>query len=165
MADGLIVKDSYKKLLQRALRYCAGSEQCEADVRGKLAQWGASSAEVDAVVRRLKQGDYINERRYVRYYCENKVLSQHWGRQKVEYGLRQKGISRDLATEGMTVVNPEDYSEVLAKTAQTKLDTLTPADEWTLRTKLTAFLAQRGFLLPEISEALDNLDFSQKINN
>ncbi len=148
--------DPTQALLDRARRYCAMSEQCESGVRQKLIAWGASTADVEPVVARLRGEGYLDDERYARAYCESKMLRQHWGRQKVLYQLRTKHLPKEAIDSGMAAVDDESYMAMLAETADRKLAELGGADAPDARRRLTAFLVSRGFSFDEINKVTKN---------
>lgn len=143
---------SESELLAKAERYCAREEQCVSAVRRKLQEWGAAPACANAIVRHLLEERFIDERRYVRLYCQGKLRIQRWGRNKMVWELRGKGIADDLITEGLDSLSDDEYRTVLDKVAQAKWDTLRDGDEYIRRRKLTAYLISRGFTMEEVQE-------------
>lgn len=155
--------DSLRALLDRARRYCSLAEQCEDAVRQKLVTWGATPAESDQVTAVLYDEGYINDVRYARAYCENKILQQHWGRQKVLYQLRLKHLPRQAVDAGMAAVSNEDYLAVLASVAEKKsLELQSRGDDpFVLHKKLVAFLLSRGFTYDEIKQVNTNINIEE----
>ncbi len=149
--------DSLLALLGRARAYCASAEQCASAVRQKLRDWGADSALAAAIVGRLEEEGYIDDARYARAYCESKMLRSGWGRMKVAYQLRLKQLAADAVRAGMDAVPDEAYMAVLEEAALKKDASLRDADPAVRRRKLTAFLAQRGYTMDEISQTLTKI--------
>lgn len=151
--------DTQRALLDRARHYCALAEQCEDAVRQKLVTWGASPADSDSIVKVLHGEGYLDNERYARAFCESKILTQHWGRQKVLYQLRLKHLPREAVDRGMAAVGNEAYMAVLAEVAEKKRQELAPKcdDPFVLRQKITAALVSKGFTLPEINQVLSNI--------
>lgn len=150
--------DTQRALLDRARGYCALAEQCEDAVRQKLVTWGASPSESDSIVEVLQSEGYLDNERYARAFCESKILTQHWGRQKVLYQLRLKHLPREVVDRGMAVVSNEAYMAVLAEVAEKKRLELAEKtdDPFVLRQKLTASLVNKGFTLSEINQVISN---------
>lgn len=148
--------DIQRALLDRARRYCALAEQCEDAVRQKLVTWGASPSDSDVIVAALQGEGYLDNERYAKAFCENKILTQHWGRQKVLYQLRLKHLPREVVERGMAAVGNEAYMAVLAEVAEKKRQELEQKtdDPFALHQKLTAALVNKGFTLPEINQVL-----------
>jgi len=159
MKDKSHGNDTQRALLEKARRYCALSEQCEDAVRQKLVTWGASPSDSDVIVAALQGEGYLDNERYARAFCENKILTQHWGRQKVLYQLRLKHLPREAVDRGMAAVGNEAYMAVLAEVAEKKRQELEQKtdDPFVLRQKLTASLVNKGFTLPEINQVLSNV--------
>lgn len=151
--------DTQRALLDRARHYCALAEQCEDAVRQKLVTWGASPSESDSIVAVLNSEGYLDNERYARAFCESKILTQQWGRQKVLYQLRLKHLPREAVDRGMAAVSNEAYMAVLAKVAEKKRQELEQKcdDPYMLRQKLIAALVNKGFTLTEINQVLTNI--------
>lgn len=154
MNDRKKTTDPTQAMLDRARRYCAMAEQCESNVRQKLIGWGASTADIDSIIDRLRDENYLDDERYARAYCESKMLHQHWGRQKVLYQLRLKHLPKDAIDSGMVAVADEAYMAMLAETAGRKLADLGGADAPDAVRRLTAFLASRGFSFEDINKSI-----------
>lgn len=139
--DIMLNSDNGRRLLDRARRYCAVEERCPYDVRRKLTEWGADEGEKDAVVTRLEADGYLDEGRYARAYCESKMLRGGWGRQKVRYELRQKGVSREAIEEGVASVPQEEYMAALRRQVEKRLgEGVLELDD-----KTKAYLLRRGY--------------------
>lgn len=154
--------DTQRALLDRARHYCALAEQCEDAVRQKLVTWGASPSDSDVIVAALQKEGYLDNERYARAFCESKILTQHWGRQKVLYQLRLKHLPREAVDRGIASVSNEAYMAVLAETAEKKRQELEQKtdDPFVLRQKLIAALVNKGFTLPEINQVINNFSES-----
>ena len=148
---------AYRAQLDRARARCAAEERCGSGVRQKLAAWGADGDAADEIVASLSEDGYLDEGRYARAYCESKMLRQHWGRMKVVYGLRQKGVPREAIEAGMAAVDDGEYMAMLEEVAVRKLRELGGEATPDVRRRLTAFLASRGFTMSEINETITNI--------
>ena len=159
MKDKSNSNDTQRALLDRARQYCALADQCEDAVRQKLVTWGASPSDSDSIVKVLQSEGYLDNERFARAFCESKILTQHWGRQKVLYQLRLKHMPREAVDRGMAAVSNEDYMAVLTEVAEKKRQELEQKtdDPFVLRQKLTAALVNKGFTLPEINQVLTNI--------
>ena len=143
--------DNARALLDRARRLCALAEQCESGVRQKLVSWGASSADMEDIIDRLRADDYLNDMRYARAYCSDKLLGQRWGRQKVLYQLRSKHLPQEAIEEGMATVDDETYFRIMEEEKDKKLRLLGGEPTPDVRRRLLSFLASRGYSADDIS--------------
>lgn len=148
------LSDSARGLLNRARAFCAGAEQCRSAVRRKLSDWGADGDTAEVLVERLVEDGYIDERRYARAYCESKLLCTRWGERKVRYELMNKGLPHDIIDEAIAEVDGCEREEAIHDIAAKKMATLHDMDEATMRRRLAAYLAQRGFGMEEIGRTV-----------
>lgn len=147
---------SEQELRSKAAAYCVANEQCRQSVSRKLTEWGSDGDEAKRIVDWLCVERFIDERRYCKAYVESKLRYQHWGRSKVEYQLRSKGIERDVIAEAMANVDDDEYEAILRGVAERKLESL-KGTPFAVRTKLMSFLMSRGFesgLVYRIAEEL-----------
>ncbi|MBD5221862.1 MAG: RecX family transcriptional regulator [Bacteroidales bacterium] len=148
----------YEKIRLRLAGLCARSEQCTSDIRRKALQSGLSRAEVDSIIAFLSDNRFLDDRRFAGAYARDKAALAGWGPYKIRMGLRQKGISEELADEALASVDEETYSNTLAKlveSAARRLDLSDPSD----RNRLLRQLAARGFSLSSISRFLDTEEY------
>ena len=108
------------KALSRAAALCSRSEQCESDIRTRLARWEVDVAAADGIIAQLRQGGFIDEARYARAFVHDKFLYNHWGPVKLAAMLRQKGIADEAAAEALEQFAPQDYRDTLMRLLRAK---------------------------------------------
>ena len=59
--------------LIRMADLCARSEQCSADIEGKLLRLGLSRAQAQKIVGELRDGRFIDDGRYARAFIEGQL--------------------------------------------------------------------------------------------
>ena len=141
---------SLEQLVAKAEAYCAAAEHCCYDVRLKLQQWGATSTQVEKIIARLQDADFLNEQRYCHAFVHDKLLYQGWGRMKMRAQLQAKRLPTQAIEQALAEMNENAYLEVLEKVLTSKKRTLKSSDPQ-LREKLIRFCMQRGFTYEEIS--------------
>ena len=145
---------SYEKALARAASLCSVGEHCCSDIREKLLRWGLEEDDVQRVIQYLKDENYIDNERYARAFCHDKLLYNHWGRQKMQLMLRAAGLSSSEIRHGIEALSPDEYHSILLQTLRQKMNTLHEQDAYARRAKLIRHLLSRGFLMDEILEVL-----------
>ena len=88
----------------RAAALCARSEQSSCDIREKLIKWGLNPSEAHQVLEQLKGQGFIDDGRYARAFVKDKFAFNGWGRVKIAYQLRQKGIPAELIADGLAAI-------------------------------------------------------------
>ena len=131
--------------LNRAAALCARSEQAASDVRGKLLRWGLTPQQAQEVIDRLIDGGYLDDERYARAFVHDKFRFNGWGRIKIAYQLRAKGISQDCIDDALTLIDQDAYEQSLQQLLTTKASTLRGKDPQQARAALLRFATGRGY--------------------
>ena len=129
----------------RLATMCARCEQAEGDLRRKLHDWGLAQTDASAVIQRLKQERYLNNGRFARAYCRDKLRFNGWGRIKIEYMLRGKGIEQEHIDAALGEIDKQQYADILHEALAAKAKTLSGKPQEQARAALMRFAASRGF--------------------
>lgn len=123
---------------------CARSEQCENDLRQKIARTGLSKDDSDAIIEFLRDNKYLDEHRFARAYCMDKVRFAGWGIMKIRQGLMAKRVPPAIISEAIGEIDRKEYIAALKRVGIAKARTLDlhTADD---RGKFYRYMAARGF--------------------
>ncbi len=147
-----------KELLSRAAKYCAKKETSEFDMRRKLEKWGASGQQIQRIIDKLKELDFINSLRYARAFASDKFRFNSWGKIKIAYHLHQKNISQTDIQQALDEIDQELYLQILTKILTNKLKSLQKEqDSRKLRQKLIQYAASKGFEYELIEQVLNQI--------
>lgn len=142
---------------QKAAFICSQSEKCAADIREKLRQWNVSGEDSLVVVERLVAEKFIDDERFARAYVKDKFRFNRWGRQKIEFMLRAKHISREIIEAAFEEIDEENYSDELRRILTEKAKSVKGKDQYDKRNKLMRFAMGRGFESGQIYTVLKEL--------
>lgn len=142
----------FEQGLSRMAALCSTSEHCESEIREKLQKAAMSVADIDRIVDRLYEEEFLDDARYCRAFSLDKLRFAHWGRVKIAQALRMKGLPQADITTALDELPQEEYDEVLASLLAQKARTLHDEDEYTRRCKLIRFALGRGFTMDEIEK-------------
>lgn len=134
-----------EKALRRLEDQCARSEVCSGEAKKKLANWSIGSSDAERIVRSLIERRYIDDRRFCSAFVRDKLYFSHWGKRKISLALYQKRLNKDIISEAIEGIDPEDYMAILKKIVLTKAKTIQDSDTYEGRTKLFRFGVSRGF--------------------
>lgn len=160
MKGGKIIspENAYLKLAT----LCARCEQAEGDLRRKLHDWGVASNDADAVITRLKQERYLDNERFARAYCRDKLRFNGWGRVKIAFMLKGKGIEPETIDTVLGEIDEEQYLQILDEALSTKLKTLKDKNSEQTWAALMRFGASRGFeaniIYPAVNKLINHKD-------
>ncbi len=125
---------------------CARSEQCSADIRRKLYNWGIGSSQSQRIIERLEQDRYIDDSRFAKAYVRDKYRFSAWGRIKITAGLIAKRIPRHIIDEALLEIDSRTYALTAFKAIRSKLRTLPPdMPRYDIRARLMRFALSRGY--------------------
>ena len=141
----------------KAAAICSQSEKCSADIQEKLKQWGLSAAEAAPVIHQLISEKYLDDERFSRAYVKDKFRFNRWGKQKITFMLRAKGISAETIELALGEIEDSDYSGDLLKLIEEKAKTIKAKDKYDKRNKLMRFAMSRGFESGQIYAVLKEL--------
>ena len=147
----------------RLATLCARSEQAEGDLRKKLHDWGLSPSDADAVIARLKQERYLDNERYARAYCRDKLRFNGWGRIKIAFMLRSKGVEQEYIDAAIAEIDEEQYAAILDDALAAKAKTLGGKSDEQVRASLLRFASSRGFEPNIIFPAIERLTSTENI--
>ncbi|MCD7848643.1 regulatory protein RecX [uncultured Parabacteroides sp.] len=136
---------SEPEMLHRAAAYCSAAERCIQDVEKKIKAAGLTGEESDRIIARLLKERFIDESRFARYFVNDKLRFNKWGRIKISYELQRKGIPADIRAEALAGIDEQEYQDILSSLLKSKKKTTRGKDERDVYTKLLRFAAGRGF--------------------
>ena len=87
---------------QKAKHYCAYQERCHSEVKEKLYGFGLRKSDVEDLLSKLIEEDYLNEERFAIQFAGGRFRMKQWGRIKIKYELKQK---LDLETTTSTSIS------------------------------------------------------------
>lgn len=145
---------SYEQALSRAASLCSTSEHCTGEMEEKLRKWGLGNRDVERAIEYLVDEKYIDNLRFSRAYCLDKLRYNHWGRIKIQQMLHHLELTPKEIQEGVSAIEEEEYKEILLTVANTKLRTLHDEDAFTRQGKLIRHLLSKGFEMDFIMKHL-----------
>lgn len=148
---------TFEELLHKAASYSSISEHCISEVEDKLNAWGVSDEHKSKIINCLIEDDFINEKRYCVSFVKDKFRFNKWGKIKIAYALKQKGIDNGLINEALQSIDEGEYDEMLASILKTKLTSLKYEFEYEKQGKLFSFAQGRGFESQVINRVLRTL--------
>lgn len=148
---------TFEELLHKAASYCSISEHCISEAEDKLTAWGVSNDDKNKIIKRLISEDFINEKRFCNYFVKDKFRFNKWGKIKISFAMKQKGLSNEQINSALGNIDDGEYEELLASILKTKLVGLKYEYEYEKQGKLFRFAQSRGFENNVIEKVLRNL--------
>lgn len=99
------------EILQKLARYCAYQERCVQELEQKMKNLEVLPSEFTEYLTWLSENNYLNEARFVEIFVRSKFNQKSWGRTKINYELRKRGISASLLASAWDGIDDADYIE------------------------------------------------------
>jgi regulatory protein len=145
---------SEEKALYKAAALCSAAEHCVVDIRMKLDKWNIPIDAQERILKRLLQEKYIDEDRFCRFFINDKIRFNKWGRQKISQSLYFKKIPKEIIQNSLDKVDVKEYVEILVGLLKSKKKTLSARNDYELNQKLLRFGVGRGFEIDLIRKYL-----------
>lgn len=132
-------------ILNKLRHYCAYQERCHEEVRTKLLSLKVYGNELEEVINKLIEDDFLNEERFAKAYAGGKFRMKKWGRLKIQNELKQRKISAYCIKKAMQEIEEDDYLHVLQQLAKASLKKYKGSNLFESRSKAAKYLISRGF--------------------
>lgn len=131
---------------QKIKQYCAYQERSHSEVKEKLYSYGLIKIDVEDIISKLIEDNYLNEERFAIQFAGGKFRIKHWGKVKIKYELKQKNVSDYCIKKALATIDKSDYSKTLYRLAELKLKTLqSEKNSYTKKRKLQDHLLMKGY--------------------
>ncbi len=125
--------------------YCAYQERSHVEVKEKLYSYGLRKTDVEILLSRLIEENYLNEERFAKLFAGGKFRMKKWGRVKIVYELKQKRISSYNIKQALEEIDEEQYQSVLRKLVEERWKKLKNEQHIVRQAKTQQYLLQKGF--------------------
>ncbi|MDD2636043.1 MAG: regulatory protein RecX [Bacteroidales bacterium] len=139
-------KPDTTKVLHKAQAMCSKSEKCKSDITKYLQKYDLSEKDIDLIIKKLIEEKFIDDSRYVRFYVNDKLKFNKWGKIKIRYSLRQKQIEEHIINDSLQQIDDDIYIETLKTIIEQKSKSIKkPNDKIKRKSALLRFATSRGF--------------------
>lgn len=154
---------SFSKIYEKALNYTFVRPRSEKEMKDYLVlRRGLSAEESDSIIKKLKDKNYLDDRKFAEWYVENRINFGVHGENKIYAELLEKGINPRLGREVLkSKINSETENETLEKIknyAKKNIGKIKADSDFERKQKLTQKLLSRGFKYSDIKKALSDLN-------
>lgn len=136
---------SKSEALQRVRKYCAYQERSHSEVRNKLLQYGQKGLDLEEIIAKLIEENYLNEERFAKAFSGGKFRIKGWGKNKIRQQLHVKKISAYNINQALKEIDNAEYEKMLKKIIQKRTVTLRGLTSFEKRNKLARYLITKGY--------------------
>lgn len=134
-----------REYLIKAASFCAYQERTQREVRERLAKWDVKDDDAEEVIAELIVQNYLNEERFARTFAGGKFRVKQWGKLKIKFELKMRGLSEYNIRAGLSEIDLEDYYTTIKELIKKKSFELQNENPLARKQKITRFLVGKGF--------------------
>ncbi|MGN0206051.1 MAG: regulatory protein RecX [Muribaculaceae bacterium] len=128
-----------------AASLCVRGEQCSSDILNRLLKWEIGKEDALAIVAKLEKERFIDNRRFAGAFARDKAHFQAWGKGKIRYHLRMKGIEQQIIDEALESIDTARYDDGMRQAILAKARSMASREPLKARASLYRFAASRGY--------------------
>lgn len=147
-------QQAFKKLAA----LCAKGEHCSGEMLNKMRLWGLDEEAQATIMSKLVAGKYIDDERYCRFFVNDKIKYNKWGRRKIEQALWQKQMDKSISQRILDEIDDSEYLQVLKPLLKSKEKSIKANNDYERKMKLMKFAIGRGFSMNIIRQCIDGID-------
>ncbi len=132
----------------KALDYLSRRLHSSMELRRKLMQKGYPKETIEEVIKKMRSLKYLDDRKYAELLVNESINLRHEGTQKIRARLMEKGITKEIIQEVLSIGEVASFEDENIKLiADKKLFALKKrfTDKKAVTQKLTAYLLSKGF--------------------
>ncbi len=142
---------------QKIKHFCAYQERCHFETKEKLFGFGLSKTNVETLISRLIEEDYLNEARFAAQFAGGHFRLKKWGRIKIVYALKQKKVSPLNIKSALKEIDEENYKAILMKLAEAKWKLLKHEQYLNRQAKTSQYLMNKGYEPTLVQETIQQI--------
>tara|TARA_B100001094_G_C17786430_1_gene602242 strand:- start:8 stop:475 length:468 start_codon:yes stop_codon:yes gene_type:complete len=146
-----------KVILEKMRSYCMYQERCIQEVKKKLTHLQVIPKTKLKIINHLINDDYLNEVRFTKSFIQGKLRIKKWGRIKLNYELRVRGVKKFIIDDEINKISKEDYLDYFNEFSNNKIKILKGSKDHKKRSFINYF-AYRGWENNLIYEKLNEIN-------
>jgi regulatory protein len=137
------------------MKLCSTKEYAPSEIEKKLLDWEITEEFSKEIIAELVNGKFLDEFRMARYFANDKLRFNKWGKVKIKFMLQQKKISKEAISEALEQIAETEYITILKEELTKKRKSIRDTDDYIIKAKLFQFASGRGFESDLIYKLLD----------
>ncbi|MDI5897925.1 regulatory protein RecX [Flavobacterium yafengii] len=149
---------STKEAIHKIEHYCAYQERCHEEVVQKLRSMKMNSDEIDTIMVRLINDNFLNEERFAQSFARGKHRIKHWGKIRIVNELKAKKITQTLINIALKEISTEEYLSTFHTLAERNWESILETNNLKKRKKFCDYLLRKGFESNLVYEKVKELE-------
>ena len=145
------------KAKQKAFRLLECRSRSKAEIAKRLSMAGFAEDVIEETLTRLEGLGLIDDVQFSQSWVNHRVAGKAFGKTRIKWELRQKGVSTDVAEEALSAIDADTEYESALDAAGRRWRKYLRLDERTKRNRTASYLRRQGFGWEVITKVLNEL--------
>lgn len=156
----MYLKDNiYYELYYAAIKFINIKLRSEKEIRKYLKKLSSDEYLIDAIIKRIRKENYLNDRIYARSYIHDVMNFKLDGPLKIANELEELGIDKDIVLEELSVFTNEIKQEKIKKYIDKQVKLNKNKSFYALQSKIINYLTNQGYTKEDITNYLNTVSF------
>ncbi|SHL76849.1 regulatory protein RecX [Flavobacterium chilense] len=134
-----------QEVLLKLEHFCAYQERCHAEVVTKLYSLKITPDEIDAVIVRLIETNFLNETRFACSFARGKHRIKHWGKIRITNELKMRQISTFNIALALKEISAEEYETTFQELSEKCWNSIQEKNTLKKKKKFCDYMLRRGY--------------------
>jgi len=134
-----------KEALQKLEHFCAYQDRCHDEVVTKLYSLKMSSDEIDIIIVKLIEDNFLNETRFACSFARGKHRMKNWGKIRIVNELKIRHISTTNINLALKEITADEYEATFNQVSERFWENLTETNSLKRRKKFCDYMLRRGY--------------------
>ena len=146
-----------EQALLKLTTLCTKAEHCSQEMLDKMKKWGLEEEAIARNMEFLTQKKFIDDERFARFFINDKIKYNKWGRRKVEQALWLKHIPKEISDPIFEEIEDDMYTETLLPLMKSQYKSIKAKNDYERSMKLIRFALGRGYSMDVIHKCIDKM--------
>lgn len=147
-----------QQALMKLTTLCTQSEHCSGEMVEKMKKWELPEDAIARNMEFLTTKKFVDDERFTRFFINDKIKYNKWGRRKVEQALWMKRIPKSISDPIFEEIEDDMYLETLLPVMKNKYKTIKAKNDYERSMKLIRFALGRGYSMDIIHKCIDRMN-------
>lgn len=171
----LLIKEVDIKLLEKilaenieyecydlALSYIDIKLRTEKEIYDYLYKKGFENELISKIVKKLKNNNFIDEKKYIEAYINDKINLTNWGPYKIKKSLLDLGIDENRINDYLDTIDNKIWEDKINKILDKRIKSLKNKSKYMIKNKLNIELYELGYDKELIHSSINNINIDEK---
>lgn len=157
----IIRAEDLRKARESALRLLEYRDRSFIEIKRRLIRSEFPEDIVEEVIEQLSGCGLLDDEKFSRDWVNSRTAAKPMGRSRLAWELRSKGIDQTTVEGALENLDEDAEFELALSIARKKIDKKN-SDDSNLKSRLSSFLARRGFSWEIINRVIDEVSVSRQ---